>query len=78
VTDWNAHLETACRRIAEIEGKITVQNEAMQRLSERGADTGIVARMLHVLNESLERANIHKRFIETRMERWPSSAPQRG
>jgi len=41
VTDWNAHLETAQRRIAEVEGKISVQKEAMQRLSEQGADTGI-------------------------------------
>ncbi|PWT84381.1 MAG: hypothetical protein C5B56_15720 [Proteobacteria bacterium] len=62
-------METAERRIAEIEGKISMQNADMQRLSEQGADTGIVARMLHVLNESLERANVHKRFIESRMER---------
>jgi hypothetical protein len=78
VTDWNAHLETAQRRIAEVEGKISVQREAMQRLSEQGADTGIVARMLHVLNESLERANIHKRFIESRVKVFPSPAQQRG
>jgi hypothetical protein len=78
LTDWNAHLETAQQRIAEIEGKISVQKEAMQRLSAQGADTGIVARMLQVLNDSLERANIHKRFIESRMDLWPSSAQQRG
>ena len=78
MTDWNAHLETAQRRIAEIEGKISVQKEAMQRLSAQGTDTGIVARMLQVLNDSLERANIHKRFIESRMDLWPSPAQQRG
>jgi hypothetical protein len=76
LTDWNEHLETANRRIAEIEDKISAQNEALQRLSGEGADTHIVSRMLDVLKQSLERANIHKRFIESRIDRMPASADQ--
>jgi uncharacterized coiled-coil protein SlyX len=78
LTDWNEHLETANRRIAEIENKISTQNDALQRLSGEGADTHIVTRMLDVLTQSLERANIHKRFIESRIERTPASARQSG
>jgi uncharacterized coiled-coil protein SlyX len=78
LTDWNEHLETANRRIAEIENKITAQNDALQRLSGEGADIHIVTRMLDVLTQSLERANIHKRFIESRIERTPASARQSG
>jgi uncharacterized coiled-coil protein SlyX len=78
LTDWNTHLESANRRIAEIEGKISVQNETLKRLSEKGADTLTVNRMLDVLNQSLERANVHKRFIETRIERMPAPARQGG
>jgi uncharacterized coiled-coil protein SlyX len=78
LTDWNEHLETANRRIAEIEDKISTQNDALQRLSGEGADTHIVTRMLDVLKQSLERANIHKRFIESRIERTPASARQSG
>jgi hypothetical protein len=74
LTDWNEHLETANGRVAEIEDKIAAQNEALQRLSGEGADIHIVTRMLEVLKQSLERANIHKRFIETRIERVPASA----
>jgi hypothetical protein len=78
LTDWNDQLETASRRIAEIEGKISAQNDALQRLSGEGADTHIVTRMLDVLKQNLERANIHKRFIESRIDRMPASARQGG
>jgi hypothetical protein len=78
VTDWNAQLETANRHIAEIEGKISAQNDALQRLSGEGADTHIVTRMLDVLKQNLERANIHRHFIETRIDRMPASARQGG
>jgi uncharacterized coiled-coil protein SlyX len=78
LTDWNAQLETANRRIAEIEDKISAQNDALQRLSGEGADTQIVTRMLDVLKQSLERANVYKHFIETRIDRMPASARQGG
>ena len=55
-TDWKAQLEAANRRIAEIEGKVAVQHDTLQRLSAEGADTQAVTRMLDVLKQSLERA----------------------
>ena len=76
MTDWNDQLRTVNQRIAEIENKISAQNDALQRLSGEGADTHIVTRMLDVLKQSLERANIHRRFIESRMDRTPASADQ--
>jgi uncharacterized coiled-coil protein SlyX len=66
-TDWNAQLEAANRRIAELEKKISVQNETLQRLSVEGAGTQAVTRMLDVLNQNLERASIYKQFIESRI-----------
>jgi uncharacterized coiled-coil protein SlyX len=71
-TDWNAQMETANRRIAELQGKIVVQDDTLQRLSAEGADTQIVTRMLEVLKQSLERASIYKQFIETRLDRTPA------
>jgi uncharacterized coiled-coil protein SlyX len=65
-------METANRRIAELQDKIAVQNETLQRLSGEGADAQIVARMLDVLKHSLERASIYKQFIETRLDRTPA------
>jgi hypothetical protein len=76
LTDWNDQLETVNQRIAEIENKISAQNDALQRLSGEGSDTHIVDRMLDVLKQSLARANIHKRFIESRIDRMPASARQ--
>jgi uncharacterized coiled-coil protein SlyX len=71
-TDWNAQMETANRRIAELQDKIAVQNDALQRLSGEGADAQIVTRMLDVLKQSLERASLYKQFIETRLDRMPA------
>jgi uncharacterized coiled-coil protein SlyX len=76
LTDWNDQLETINRHIAEIEDKISAQNDTLQRLSGEGAHTHIVNRMLDVLTQSLERANIHKSFIESRIDRMPASARQ--
>jgi uncharacterized coiled-coil protein SlyX len=70
-TDWNAQMEAASRRIAELQDKIVVQDDTLQRLSAEGADTQIVTRMLDVLKQSLERASIYKQFIETRLDRTP-------
>jgi len=70
-TDWNAQMEAANRRIAELQNKIVVQDDTLQRLSAEGADTQIVTRMLDVLKQSLERASIYKQFIETRLDRTP-------
>jgi uncharacterized coiled-coil protein SlyX len=74
-TDWRTQLEAADRRIAELEKKISVQNETLQRLSVAGAGTQVVTRMLDVLKQNLERASIYKRFIETRIERPPKAPP---
>jgi len=73
-TDWNAQLEAANRRIAELESKISMQNEALQRLSAEGGGTQVVTRMLDVLKQNLERASIYKQFIETRIEPTPDAA----
>lgn len=77
-TDWKAQLEAANRRIAELEGKVAVQNDALQRLSGEGADTQGVTRMLDVLKQSLERATIYKQFIETRLGLTPEAARDSG
>jgi uncharacterized coiled-coil protein SlyX len=76
-TDWKAQLEAANRRIAELEGKVAVQQDTWKRLSREGADTQVVTRMLDVLKQSLERATLYKRFIETRLDP-PPGAPHDG
>ena len=78
MTDWNAQLEKANRHITELETKISPQNDALRRLSGEGAAAPMVARMLDVLKQSLERANIYKRFIETRLDRAGLSARHSG
>lgn len=78
MTDWNAQLEKANRHIAELETKISAQNDALGRLSAEGGAARMVARMLDVLKQSLERANIYKRFIETRLDRAGLSARHNG
>jgi uncharacterized coiled-coil protein SlyX len=70
-TDWKAQLEAANRRVAELEQKIGVQNDTLQRLSGEGADTQNVTRMLAVLKQNLERATLYKHFIETRLDPTP-------
>jgi uncharacterized coiled-coil protein SlyX len=74
-TDWKAQLEAVDRRIAELEGKVAIQQDAWKRLSGEGADTQVVTRMLDVLKQSLERATVYKRFIETRLGETPDGAP---
>jgi uncharacterized coiled-coil protein SlyX len=71
-TDWNVQLEAANRRVAELEHKIAVQDDALQRLSGEGADTQNVTRMLAVLKQNLERATLYKHFIETRLDPTPA------
>jgi hypothetical protein len=78
LTDWNAQLEKANRHIAELENKISAQNDASRRLSAEGAAAPMVARMLDVLEQNLERANIYKRFIEARLDRAGLPAPHNG
>jgi hypothetical protein len=78
LTDWNAQLEKANRHITELETKISAQNDALRRLSGEGAAAPMVARMLDVLKQSLERANIYQRFIETRLDRAGLSARHNG
>jgi uncharacterized coiled-coil protein SlyX len=70
-TDWNVQLEAANRRVAELEHKIAVQDDTLQRLSGEGADTQNVTRMLAVLKQNLERATLYKHFIETRLDPTP-------
>ena len=77
-TDWKAQLEAANRRIAELEGKISVQNERLQRLPGEGAGTQAVTRMLDVLKQNLERTTIYKQFIETRLDQTPEAARDSG
>ena len=77
-TDWKAQLEAANRRIAELEGKVAVQQDTWKRLSGEGADTQVVARMLDVLKQNLERATIYKQFIETRLDQTPDAASDSG
>jgi uncharacterized coiled-coil protein SlyX len=77
-TDWKAQLEAANRRIAELEGKVAVQQDTWKRLSGEGADTQVVSRMLDVLKQSLERATVYKRFIETRLDLAPEAARDGG
>jgi len=70
--DWNAELEVAKRRVAELEEKAFNQRQMLQRIAEGAADTTtanrIVAarehRVLAVREQSLERAQFHVRFIE--------------
>jgi uncharacterized coiled-coil protein SlyX len=77
-TDWKAQLQAANRRIAELEGKISVQNERLQQLSGVGAGTQAVTRMLDVLKQNLERTTIYKQFIETRLDQTPDAASDSG
>jgi uncharacterized coiled-coil protein SlyX len=74
-TDWRSQLDAANRRIAELESKISAQNEVLRRLSLEGAGTQVVTRMLDVLNENLERASIYKQFIESRIAPPSAAAP---
>jgi uncharacterized coiled-coil protein SlyX len=76
--DWKAQLQAANRRIAELEGKISVQNERLQQLSGVGAGTQAVTRMLDVLKQNLERTTIYKQFIETRLDQTPDAASDSG
>jgi uncharacterized coiled-coil protein SlyX len=78
LTDWNAQLEKADRHIAELENKISAQNDALRLLSGEGAAARMVAQMLDVLTQNLERANIYKRLIETRLDPAGLSAPHNG
>ncbi len=74
-TDWKAQLEAVDRRIADLEGKVAIQQDTWKRRSGEGADTQVVTRMLDVLKQSLERATVYKRFIETRLGQTPDAAP---
>jgi hypothetical protein len=78
LTDWNAQLEKANRHMAELEDKISAQDDALRQLSGEGAAAPMVARMLDVLKQSLERANIYKRFIEARLDQAGLSARHNG
>jgi uncharacterized coiled-coil protein SlyX len=78
LTDWNAQLEKANRHIAELETKISAQHHALRGLSGEGAAARMVARMLDVLKQNLERAGIYKRFIESQLDRAGLSARRNG
>ena len=59
---WNAQLELAKSRIAEIEDKIARQRQMAERL--QNDDTSLPIPLISVMRESLARAKAHAQCIE--------------
>jgi hypothetical protein len=65
--DWQAQLETCQSRKAELEEKIALQRQKIQRLLDRNMSATFAQRILAIREESLDRVQRDKRLIETRI-----------
>ena len=67
--DWNAELETAKRRVAELEETVSrVRRLSKARLTTIGGILDTANRTLSVRMASRERARFHQRFIEHKLQ----------
>ena len=70
--DWNAELETAKRRVAELEEMVSRLREALEGRADNATPIGKILdrakRTLSVRMASLERARFHQRFIEHKIQ----------
>jgi hypothetical protein len=64
---WSGQMRFAECQIAEIENKISLQQEVAQDLRGRGADDSQQLRMIAVLQQNLKRANSFAEFIAQRL-----------
>ena len=65
--EWQAQLETCQRKIVELEEKVASQRQKLQRLLDGNMNAIFAERILAMREESLERVQIWKRLIETRI-----------
>jgi hypothetical protein len=66
VIDWHSELATILQRIAEIEARISLQRQKTEQGSA-DANSAAVTPLLTILQERLNHAMNHKRFIESRI-----------
>jgi hypothetical protein len=70
--DWNAELETAKRRVAELEGMVSRLRDAVEQMAAAPTPIDKILdrdnRTLSVRMASLERARFHQRFIEHKIQ----------
>jgi hypothetical protein len=64
--DFNAELESANMRIAEIQKTIDVQVRVLRQLANRGMDKTLAQRMLDVRRYYLRRTMAHAQLIKSR------------
>ena len=70
--NWNAELETAKRRVAELEEMVSRLREALEQKADGATPIDKILdrakRTLPVRVASLERARFHQRFIEHKIQ----------
>jgi hypothetical protein len=64
---WNAQRQLAASRIAQIEDRIALQRQRVERLHLQDDDASLPIRLISVLQESLARAKEHAQYIEQRI-----------
>jgi hypothetical protein len=67
LVSWQAEFELTSMRVAELEGKITLQREAIRQLSAKEKDTTTAQQLLRVREQNLERLLIYRAFVESRL-----------
>jgi TolA-binding protein len=65
--DWPAQLEMCQSKIAELEKKIALQRQKIQRLLDQKMNAAHAQRLLAIREQSLERVQGHKYLIEIRI-----------
>src|SRR5579859_5770206 len=78
MVDWNAELEAAKQRVAELEEMIARLQDGLEQRADAPTVARIVEqtrRTLSVRMANLERAKFHQRFIESQVAR--GAAPSR-
>jgi hypothetical protein len=69
LSDWNAKLERANGKIAELHVRISFQREIVKQLAAAGADTTLAQRVLDIRKERLAWAMDHQQFIASQIEK---------
>jgi hypothetical protein len=64
---WNAQRQLAASRIAQIEDRIALQRQRVERLHLQDDDASLPIRLISVLQESLARAKEHAQYVEQRI-----------
>jgi hypothetical protein len=67
MTSWTDQLQSAQHQVAEIKGKISLQQQAVERLNTQGSDTGLQLRLIAIMEQSLARTTTYVQFIEQRI-----------